>query len=587
MIRFLVRLFALIGFLGVAIVVGAFFWVGSLMDERPALPEAVVLRLDLDRPLAERAPDDPIAAVLLDREEGLRDVVDALDRAARDPRVKGMVARIGGDRFALAQAQELRAAVARFRASGRFAVAFADSFGEFGPGNVSYYLASGFDEIWLQPVGMVGLTGIVAEVPLGREALDRLDVVPELGQRSEFKTFANTFTERELTRAHRQMTEELVEDLTNQLLAGIAEGRRTSPAALRALLDRGPFLDREAVEARLVDRLGYRDEAEAAARERAGAGAGLLGAADYLDAAGRPHAEGTRVALVVGSGGIVRGEEAPNPLGGSGSMAADTVAEALDDAARDPGVRAILFRIDSGGGSAVASETIRRAVLRARAAGKPVVVSMAGAAASGGYWVSLGADRIVALPATLTGSIGVVAGKMVTEGLFDRFGVNWEQVARGQNATIWSSFSRYTEGERQRRDAMLDELYRTFTDRVAEARRLSPGGVQEIAKGRVWTGAQAQALGLVDALGGYDEALAEVRKLAGLPAGAPLSLEPFPKRRSPFDRAVELALGNARAGAALAEALAPLARAVALVAGPAPGALTAPETGLGSARPWP
>ncbi|WP_207478275.1 signal peptide peptidase SppA [Arenibaculum pallidiluteum] len=582
MIRFIVRLFALIGLLVVLAIVGGGYWIYQRLEDRPDLPESIVLQLDLDKALAERAPDDPFG--LLRRETSLRDVVEALDRAARDPRVKGVAARIGGDQFGLAEAQELRAAVGRFRAAGRFAIAYSETFGEFGPGNVSYYLASAFDEIWLQPVGMVGLTGMVAQVPLARGALDKLAVVPELGKRAEYKTFANTFTETGLTPAHRQMMEELVGDLTGQLVSGIADGRRMGADALRVLLDRGPFLDREAVEARLVDRLGYPDEALAAARERAGSGTGLVGAPAYLDVAGRPNVEGPKLALVVGTGTIVRGESEPSPFGGGSAIAADTISDALDKASRDPAVRAILLRIDSGGGSAVASETIRRAVVRARQAGKPVVVSMGGMAASGGYWIALGADRIVALPATLTGSIGVVAGKMATEGFWEQLGITWGVIGRGQNATMWSQIPRYTPSELQRRDAMLDDIYGTFTGHVAEARKLSLDSVREIAKGRVWTGAQAQALGLVDVLGGYEVALAEARQLGGIPAGSPVTVELFPRPRNPLRQAMDLLAGRAEAAAGLAEALAPLARAAAILESPATGPATAPETGLWQSR---
>jgi protease-4 len=423
MYRFFVGLFAIIGLIVVLVAGSAGYLLYRSLGQEEALPETIVLDLDLDRSLIEDVPADPILGPLLGRETSLRDIVDALDRGRGDPRVKGVIARFGGDQISYAQAQELRAAVERFRAAGRFAVAFSESFGELSPGDRSYYLASGFDEIWLQPVGMVGLTGVNAQVPFARGTLDELNLQPQLKQRKEYKSFMNSITEHGFTEPHREMMEALVDDLTEQLVAGVAAGRKLEPAAVHSLIDRGPFLDREAVDAGLIDHLGHYDAARAAAEKRAGSGAGRIEAADYLDRAGRPHSEGSTIALIYGVGSITRGDNGIDPLFGGASMGSEDMRKAFEQAVAAPDVEAILFRIDSGGGSAVASETIRRAVQQAREAGKPVIVSMGEKAASGGYWVAMSADRIVAQPATLTGSIGVVAGKIVTEGLWDRIGM--------------------------------------------------------------------------------------------------------------------------------------------------------------------
>ncbi|HEV7372809.1 signal peptide peptidase SppA [Arenibaculum sp.] len=555
MVRFLVRLFAAIGLLALVLVVGGSIAAWRFMTAEEPTPERIVIEFDFDRALIEYVPRDPVAELLFGRQPALRDLVDALDRARMDPRVHGMVARFGGDRFGLAEAQELRAAVERFRDSGRFALAFADSFGEFGPANVAYYLASGFDEIWMQPVGMLGLTGISAEVPFAREALDKLEIDPEIAQREEYKTFANLFTETGFTPAHREMTESLVNELSDQLVGGVARGRNLTPEAVTAAIDRAPLLDREAVEAKFVDRLGYADEIREAALARAGAGAGYMDALDYLDAAGRPNVDGPKVALIFGVGGIERGESGVSPLLGQPSMGAQTIVHAFDEAIDDPAVRAILFRIDSPGGSAVGSESIRRAVHRARLAGKPVVVSMGASAASGGYWIAMGADRILAQPGTLTGSIGVVAGKMVTDGLWQELGISWESVARGRHATMWSALTVFSEEERERLAAMLDDLYGAFTARVAEGRDLPVPAVRDIAKGRVWTGSQAHALGLVDELGGLEEALASTRGLMGLEPGAPVRIDTYPRPADRFERLLAIATGSRVGETALATRL--------------------------------
>ncbi|HYD29460.1 MAG TPA: signal peptide peptidase SppA [Azospirillaceae bacterium] len=542
MLRFLVRFFAVIGLVLLVSLVGIAITVSRFIPDREATPEAIVLEFDLDQPLVEYAARNPALAAWFGREVSLRHIADALDRAQADPRVKGLIARFGSEGVGMAKAQELREAVERFRASGRFALAFAETFGEFGDGSRPYYVATRFDEIWLQPVGMVGLTGLASEVPFARKALEFLHLVPEIRHREEYKTAMNSLTETGFTPAHREMVESLLGDVSEQLVAGVAEGRRLDPAAVHALIDRSPLLDREALDGRLVDRIGYWDEMRDQALSRAGAEADTLDLIDYLDRVGPPHRNGPTIALIHGTGVIQRGENHASPLFG-GIMGSASMEEAFDEAVKDKDVRAIVFRIDSPGGSAVASETIRRAVVRAKAAGKPVIVSMADTAGSGGYWIAMNADRIIAHPATLTGSIGVVAGKMVSTGLWDSLGISWEAVERGKNAGIWSSRQNYTESEFQRLDAILDDIYGAFTRNVAEARKLSLDGVKEIAKGRVWTGNQALALGLVDELGGFETALARARAAAGLAADAEITLTVYPKPRSVFEEVMEVALG--------------------------------------------
>jgi len=580
-LRFLVRLFAVFGvavFLG-AVALGVWIW--ERAGAAPDLPERVVLELDLSAPLSDDAAADPFAAALFGREPSRRDVLDALERARTDPRVAGVVARFGPWEPSTADAQEIRAAVERLRGDGRFAIAWADSFGEFAGGIRAYGLAAGFDEVWLQPAGIVGITGLSSATPFARRALDRLGIDPQLERREAYKTFADTFTETGFTPEHREMTEALVADLTGQVVLGIAEGRRLGPDVVEALVDRAPLLDREALDARLVDRLAYRDEALAEALERAGDGAVLVAADEYLDAAGRPGREGgAAIALIEGTGAIQRGESGLGGLFDDRTMGADTIAGAFADAAADPAVQAIVFRIDSGGGSAVASETIRRALLRAQAAGKPVVVSMGGAAASGGYWIAADADRIVALPGTLTGSIGVVAGKFVVEELSAEIGVEWGVVGAGDTATFDSALRPFTPEGRARLDAFLDDAYRAFVERVAEGRDLDPEAVRAIAGGRVWTGRQAMERGLVDALGGLDAAVAEARRLAGVPDGAPVEIRRFPAPESPFARALELAGVGAAQPPLPPEALALLRAAAPLLRGPREEAARMPELGL-------
>jgi len=562
-LRFIVRLFALVGLLVVLLAVAVGAWLWDIAGRRQPLPDAIVLELDLSRPLVDRSPADPLAAAVFGRDPSVTEVVEALDRARADPRVKGVLARVGGAELGMAKIQEIRDAVARLRETGRFAVAFADSFGEGASGMRDYYLAAAFGEIWMQPTGTVGITGVSTSVPFLRGAFDKLGIEPQLEHRRDYKSFSNTFTEQDFTPQHREMTEWLVRDLFEQMVEGIAAGRGLSVDEVRPLVDRAPLTDREATDGRLLDRLLYRDEAQSAVRDMAGGGT-LVETGDYLHGAGRPNREGPVVAVVHGNGPIRRGGDELGSLLGDEVMAADTISEAILEAVGDRAVQAIVFRVDSGGGSAVASETIRRAVVQARNARKPIVVSMGDAAASGGYWVAVDADRVIAQPGTLTGSIGVVSGKFATRGFWDTLGVNWGEVAQGRNAGMFSGVRPFSEAERARLDALLDETYRNFLQRVAQARRMPIDAVEAAAGGRVFTGRQARERGLVDETGGLYAAIAAAKRLAGIPDEAPVTVWDYPRPKGPFGTALEFfGMGEAVQAIRLVRELRPVLRVLA------------------------
>ena len=540
MLRFIVRLFAAIGFLVVAAAVAA---VVLMSRYEPTLPGAVVLELDLKGPLTEGGSER--FGGFLGHETTLREVLDTLERGRNDPRVKGLLANFDGDRIGLAQAQELRGAIERFRASGRFAIAFAEAFGDSGSGNRSYLLASAFDEVWLQPLGLLSLTGLTAQVPFARDALDKLDIQPQLMQREEYKSFADTFMKSEFTPANREMVESLLGNLTGQVVEGVAQSRRLAPAAVRAAMDKAPLLDREALDARLIDRLGYADEAKGEALRRANlpADADTVAPKEYLAAAGPASGSGPAIALIHATGTITNGKS-DRPGLGEVTAGAETIVQAIEDAAADPEVKAILFRIDSGGGGVSASETIRRALTKARESGKPVIASLGDTAASGGYWIALAADRIVASPGTVTGSIGVVAGKLSVNGLSERLGIHWGIVDTGRNAGMWSPLRPFSPSEEERLTAIIDASYDTFLTRVAEARHMTPDQARAVAKGRVWSGAQARDMGLVDDLGGVDGALRLAKQAAKLDPDAPVTLTAFPRPKSLLREIRDIASGK-------------------------------------------
>lgn len=489
----------------------------------------ILLELDLSHPLVEQEPTDPIAKLRSRGKPRLRPVLRTLHEAGRDPRVAGLVAKVGDRTMTLPRAQELRDAVLAFSASGKPTVAWADTFGESSAATVAYFLASAFGEVWLQPTGELNLTGIATEVMFLRGLLDKLGVEPQLEQRYEYKNAADRIAAREFTPAHREASDRLVESAWEQVVDGIAKSRGLTADEVAAITDRAPLFADEAKDARLVDTLGYRDEVYTELRRRLGGDVQLMYAERWKPATGTvaritkqlKERQAPGVALVEGFGGIVTGRSRRSPVMGA-VMGSDTITAAFRAAVRDDKVRAIVFRVDSPGGSAVASDSIWREVVRARENGKPVVVSMGSMAGSGGYYVACSADVIVAAPSTLTGSIGVLGGKPVITELTDRLGLSYGAVSRGKNARMASTYSPYTDSERERLEAWLDRVYADFTGKVAQGRSMTQEAVHEVARGRVWTGADAARLGLVDTLGGLRDAVAIARQKAGLDDDAPL-----------------------------------------------------------------
>jgi protease IV len=499
----------------------------------------LILELDLTEGIAEEPPADPVSALLARHRSRLSDLLDGLRRARSDQRVKALVAKIGGRPIGLATVQEIRRAIEEFRDAGKVTVAWAETFGEFSAGNVPYYLATAFDTIFLQPSGDLGLTGIALERFFLRGTLDHLGVDFQVAKRHEYKSAAEQFTERGFSGPAREATERLATSITSQLTEAIAERRQIPAAEVRKLIDRGPFLAAEAQQAGLVDELGYRDEVYTAARKQAGPDAVVTHLSRYQRS--RALAErarsvpGTRqrhVALIYAIGPIRRGRSGRSPMSGS-AIGSDTLSSALRSATSDDTVRAIVLRVNSPGGSYVASDTIWREVVRARSAGKPVVVSMGDVAASGGYYISMAADVIVAQPGTVTGSIGVLTAKPVLGDLLGRAGVTTDSVAEGAHSEMFKTTRPFTEDEWALVNNWLDHIYDDFTGKVAAGRRMTAQRVHELARGRVWTGADALGGGLIDELGGLDRALAVARRRAGLPATAPARIYP---RATPLDR---------------------------------------------------
>ncbi len=545
--RVLVGGFAAIGALATLVVIAGIIVIFRLTGESapPSVPpETIVLRLDLRAGLADRQPADSFFAHFDGDGVTLREAVEAIDLASSDPRVAGLVGHFDGEAFGMATAQELAAAIGRFRESGKFTIAYADTMGEAGPSNIAYYLASAFEEIWILPLGTVGLTGLRAELPFAREALNEFGIDPQFTRRGEYKSFPEMFTERDFTPANREMTEALIGDMFDQMVTGIAVRRGLAEGAVRGLVDGAPFTATEAMELGLVDRLANRRDIHEEIESRAGEASGTMMATEYLAVAQPDETEDrTTIALVYATGAVSLGRDGDSALSGR-VMGADTVAGAINEAIDDPVISAIVLRINSPGGSPVASEIIGGAVDRAADEGKPLIVSMGEVAASGGYWIAAGAQQIVAQPATITGSIGVLSGKFDTSEFWDDLGVNWSGVQRGRNADMWSGTSGFSQIGAERLNAMVDEIYAKFLDRVSAGRGMERDAVDAVARGRVWTGTQAQTRGLVDHLGGLDVAFDIAREAAGADPDAGIDLVILPQVPSPIEQLLSLAAGG-------------------------------------------
>ncbi|MBT8164109.1 MAG: signal peptide peptidase SppA [Acidimicrobiia bacterium] len=562
--------------LGLVSALGA-AWLG-LRLARSWVPRRTVLEIDFDRGIIEQVPSSPLARAQAAHAYPLLDLLDTLERAADDRRVVGLVARVGGGSPGTARAQEVADAIAAFTTSGKPAVAYAETIGELTSGSLAAFLiGASFDELYLQPGGELGITGMVHRKFYLRGLLDKLGVTPQLDHRHEYKAAKYVLTEDHMVDPDREATTKYVDAQFEQLIDGIVAGRNLDPAVVRALIDGAPLLAQEARDAGLVDDLLYRDQVYKRIREGWGKNGRTLDIGTYLKRAKRPHRRGPTIALIYGTGAVVQGSSQFDPLTRQPAMGSDDMARAFRAAIDSKRVKAIVFRIDSPGGSAVASDTIWRETRRAIEAGKPVIASMSNIAGSGGYFVAAGCTKIVAQPGTLTGSIGVVAGKLVTREAWARAGISFDDVVRGENARFMSSGQEFTEAESERFQVLLDSIYEDFVGKVAEGRGMSFEKAEAIARGRVWAGSDAHELGLVDAVGGIRVATDLAREAAGLDAGKPYRLSVMPKPKS---RLAALLSRNGRddekviAGELLA-ATAPLSRIAADVA-PGAGVLSMP-----------
>lgn len=514
------------------VLLGAFVVGGITARFARRVPKGTVLELDLGA-LPPEAADTSLAGMIGGKKPTMRETVDALSRAAADSRVAGLLVHATFSAGGVAQVQELRDAFGALRTAGKFTVAYSDSYN-----NGSYHLASACDEVLLQPTGDVDLRGLAAVPNFYKGALDKLGIEVEAEGRWEYKSAADQVTRTRMSRPFKESHQRVLDSIFGQIVSGVAQKTHRSEKEVRALIDAGPFLDKEAEKEGLVDALMYRDQAIERAKTRSGPKARLLDVHAYAKRAKKRVGKGrpASLAIITATGPIVSRRQGIDPIAGRSPMESDKVAEWIRKAVKDKRVKAIVMRVDSPGGSAVASEAIWRETVRAKEKNKPVVVSMGNVAASGGYYISAAADCIVAHPGTITGSIGVISAKPVLAKAKRKLGVHPEELKTSAHAAMMSVNRPFSESEKARFEAGLDDVYATFTSRVAEGRGLDLDHVLRVARGRVWTGEDAHEHGLVDELGGLTTAIGMAKQAAGVKVDAPVRLVAFPKKQSPLAR---------------------------------------------------
>lgn len=505
---------------------------------RPApVPVHTVLHLDLRGGLTDQASLNPFAAFGGGSSGSVMSVIETLRRAEQDDKIKALLVRLPEGGMAPAAADELRLAFKHFRSVGKKPI-YAHSQGLYPSGMVTstYMLGAASTEFWMQPDSSFQAVGVASEAMFFKRFFDKYGVKADYEQRYEYKNAVNPYLYTDYTPAHRESALSWMGSVYRTALTTAAADRMKDPAVLIRTLEAGPYSAQEAQKNGLIDRVGQLNDVQTLVLSRAGKGAKLIAFEDYASRAKRPVGKsGPAIAVIGAEGPIMTGTSGgASPFGGDSTVYSDDVAKAFYAAAADKDVKAIVFRVSSPGGSDTASEQILAGVKAAKAAGKPVVVSMGTYAASGGYWISSAASSIIAQPTTLTGSIGVYGGKFAVGDALARFGVDTSQVrVGGDYAGAFGAGQGFTDDQRARFAGWMDRIYAGFIIRVAEGRKLPPERVREIAKGRVWTGEQAKQLGLVDELGGFYQAVDKAKALADLKGdvrlkpmdGAPSTLE--------------------------------------------------------------
>jgi protease-4 len=492
--------------------------VSLVRGNRPSIRDNTVLALKVSGALPDYVPDDPFRRLFGGQPQSLSSLLTQLRKAKVDKRITAVMLDIDGSDAGWAKAEEIRGAIEDFRTSGKPVYAYMEN-----GFNKDYYIATACDKIFVPPPGELFTIGLAADVMFFRGSLDKLGIYPDLYQIGKYKSAGDMFTQKEMTPAHREFINSLLDDLYGRYVEGIAKARSKTPDEVRALIDNAPYNATQAKDAGLIDGAAYHDEVEKELKKRLGYKDSdelhIARAGDYRQISQESLGlnKGERVAVVYAAGDIVSGN---STFGGSGqeTIGSDSLVRTLNEVRDDKTIKAVVLRIDSPGGSGLASDIIWRAIESLKEK-KPVVVSMSDVAASGGYYIACNANRIVAEPSTITGSIGVVGGKPVIKGFYDWIGLSNEYVLRGNNAGMFRESEKFSDTERKKFEELIkNTYYDQFLPKVAKGRGKNVEQIDAVGQGRVWTGRQGKENGLVDEYGGLDRAIEIAKQLANIPA---------------------------------------------------------------------
>ncbi len=516
--------------IALAVCVALFY---AMFNNEPRIRENSVLVLNVGGSLPDYVAEDPMNRLFGRDERSLSNLLLQLRKAKADKRIKGVLLDIDMISSGWAKAEEVRDAVADFRASGKPVYAYM----EYGA-NKEYYVATACDKIYVAPIGELAIVGLAADVVSLGGSLEKLGIKADFYQIGKYKTAPEQYTRKSMSDANREVLNSVLDDFFNRFVADVAAARHKADADVRAAIDSAPLRAEEAKQQGLIDDTKYRDEVEGEMKKRLGYREedklNVVREAEYrrVDPESLNLNQGDKIAIVYASGMIMSGRSSGGGAFGEQVVGSDTISRAIKDAGDDKSIKAIVLRVDSPGGTSFASDIIWHAVENAKVK-KPVVVSMGDVGASGGYYVSCGAQRIVAEPSTITGSIGVFAGKPVMKGFYDWIGLNDEYVTRGKFAAIYRETEPFTDEERKKFQSMLDDFYnKDFVPKVAEGRKRDAQYIDSIGQGHVWTGAQAKQNGLIDEFGGLDKAVEIAKQLANIPADKSVRRVVFPAPRT-------------------------------------------------------
>ena len=515
----------LVALIGLAVLVSAF------RGNEPTIADNSVLTLHVAGPLPDYVPYDPLRKFFGGPDQSLTSLIQQFKKAKVDKRIKIIILEIDMSGVGWGKSEEIRDAIADFRSSGKPVYAFM----EYGM-NKEYYIASACDKIYLAPPGELFINGLAADVMFFRGSLDKLGIYPDIFQIGKYKSAGDMFTRKDMSDAHKEFMNSLLDDLFNRYVAAIAKGRGKTSDQVIAIINDAPYGAAKAKDIGLIDGVAYREELEKELKTKLGYKEAdplkIVRGSEYQNV--EPESlgldEGEKIAVIYATGDIGSGQSENSP-GGSQSIGSDTLSKAIDDAREDKSIKAIVIRVDSPGGSGLASDIIWHSVVAAKEK-KPVVISMSDVAASGGYYIACGASKIIAQPSTITGSIGVVAGKPVMKGFYDWIGISNQYILRGKNAGMFRETEKFSDDERAKFiDWIKTTYYNDFVPKVAKGRGKDAAYIDSIAQGRVWTGSQGQERGLVDEFGGLDRAVEVAKDLAKIPKdkGVHRVILPYPR----------------------------------------------------------